>query len=279
MKLRPLWGLLAALMLLPGCAYAEEPVQTTVQPTTAPTTLPAAESAPPTTRPSVRHMSRAELAVQTFSEENALDASAYPDSLIALLERNPETEEFVLYYPLEYGVEKEVDLSSYETEEAMPLFLQWDRQWGYLDYGDDVAGLTACGPVCLSMVAYHFLRDPSVGPDQVIRFALDNGYCAPGNGSYWSLIDQGGAQLGLDVTAIYPEEDRVIANLEAGNPIICIMGPGDFTASGHFVVMAEAEDGLIRIHDPNSYENSQRLWAFADIADQIEGMWVMRYFG
>lgn len=258
--------------LLAGCVW-----QLPTEQKRTPETALAAEAA--VTIKETEPVSQAELAVQTFAYENALSVDAYPESLVCLLERNPETEEFVLYYPLEYGQEHQVDMSGYEDCDAVPLFMQWDRQWGYLDYGADVAGLTACGPVCLSMVAYYFTRDPAMSPDNIIRFAIDNGYCAPGNGSYWSLIDQGGAQLGLDVTAAGADEAVAVANLEAGNPIICIMGPGDFTASGHFIVMTGVEDGRIRVNDPNSYENSQKLWTFSEIADQIGCMWIMRYFG
>lgn len=264
-------AMLMAVCLLTGCAWlpaAQKNVAGTAAPASAAASIKETEP-----------MSQAELAIQTFAYENALDVAAYPQSIVSLLERNPETEEFVLDYPLEYGQEHTVDMSRYEDCETVPLFMQWDRQWGYLDYGTDVAGLTACGPVCLSMVAYYYTKDPAMSPDNIIRFAIDNGYCAPGNGSYWSLIDQGGAQLGLDVTTVYIDETVALSNLEAGNPIICVMGPGDFTSSGHFIVMTGVEEGRIRVNDPNSFKNSQKLWDFADIADQIQCMWVMRYWG
>ena len=41
-----------------------------------------------------------EIKVKSFAEENGLFFAQYPGSLIELLERNPETEEFVLNYPL-----------------------------------------------------------------------------------------------------------------------------------------------------------------------------------
>jgi len=221
----------------------------------------------------------AALKVADFAFENSLDVGSYRTSLIYLLARNPETEEYVLNYPLAYGRQYQIDTSMYNDPNEVPLFMQWDQRWGYMEYGNDMAGLTACGPVCLAMVAYHFLRSDSVTPDKIIQFAIDNGYCAPGNGSYWSLIDMGGAQLGLDVTALYVQEEVAINNLNNGNPIICIMGPGDFTTGGHFIVMTGVEDGLIRVNDPNSYANSEKLWDFEQIQDQINAMWLMRYEG
>lgn len=214
--------------------------------------------------------------IQTFAEANSLMLEDYPAKLIAMLERNPETEEFVLNYPLEYGVEHEIDMSEYEDCENVPLFMQWDRRWGYLDYAGEVAGLSGCGPVCLSMAAYYLTKDPEMSPDKIIQFAIDHGYAVNGNGSAWSLISEGGRALGLNVTEITINKDRVLANLEAGNLIICVMGPGYFTSSGHFILMSGTEDGLIRINDPNSYANSQKLWDFQDIQNQILNIWVLQ---
>lgn len=214
--------------------------------------------------------------IAAFAKQHGLTYADYPDSLIALLERNPETEAFVLHYPLEYGQEHTVDLSEYQDSESVPLFLQWDKQWGYIPYGSDVAGLTACGPVCLSMAAYYLTGDEAYSPDKMIAFASDNGYYSEGNGSQWTLISEGGVKLGFDVTEIPLDEDRIIRNLEVGNPIICVMGPGDFTTTGHFIVMVGYENGKIRINDPNSLVNSEKLWDYGQIKGQIRNLWVIR---
>lgn len=218
----------------------------------------------------------ADRTIAAFCEENDLRLSDYPEDIRALLERNPETEAFVLNYPLEKNKEIDVDLSDYESCEGVPLFLQWDRQWGYMTYGDGVAGLTACGPVCLSMAAYYWTRDEAYAPDKMIEFARDGGYYSWGNGSSWTLISEGAAELGFDVTEIPLVKKRILDNLEVGNPIICAMGPGDFTTTGHFIVLVGQEDGLIRVNDPNSVENSQKLWKFEDIESQFKNLWVIR---
>lgn len=218
----------------------------------------------------------AELAAKAYADANNLRYSDYPEELIELLERNPETEAFVLEYPLKRDTAVSVDMSAYENQDAVPLFLQWDQQWGYIHYGSNVAGLTGCGPVCLSMAAYHLTGDPNMSPDRIIAFAIDNGYCIPGDGTSWTLISEGGVKLGLDVTEIPLVESRIYDNLEVGNPIICVMGPGDFTTSGHYIVMVGLENGLIRVNDPNSISNSQRLWDYDQIQDQIRNLWVIR---
>lgn len=219
---------------------------------------------------------QAELTVKAYADAHGLRYSDYPEILIELLERNPETETFVLEYPLKKDTPSEIDLSEYESCETVPLFLQWDQRWGYIPYGSSVAGLTGCGPVCLSMAAYYLTGDPSMSPDAVLEFALRNGYCVPGDGTSWTLISEGGKKLGLDVTEIPLVESRVFSNLVAGNPIICVVGPGDFTTSGHYIVMVGTENGLIRVNDPNSLKNSNILWDYDEICDQILNLWVIR---
>lgn len=218
----------------------------------------------------------AEAAVMAYAQENEFSYGAYPQELIELLERNPETEAFVLEYPAAKEQKYEVDLSEYDRSEGVPLLLQWDQRWGYLHYGDGIIGLTGCGPVCLSMAGYYVTGDTSLTPEAIAAFAEKNGYYSYGNGSKWALISEGGEQLGLDVTEIPLTENRIMDNLAAGNPIICAVGPGDFTTSGHYIVLTGTEDDLIRINDPNSRANSRKLWSYEQLEDQICNLWVIR---
>ena len=214
--------------------------------------------------------------VVEFAKQHHLPTDAWPEKLIELLERNPETKEYVLNYPLKKDLKSEVDLDEYKNSKSVPLLLQWDERWGYNEYAGDLMGLSGCGPTCLSMVCVYLLRDTACTPEYVATFAEKNGYSVSGNGSAWSLISDGGERLGLNITEIPLVENRIIQNLEVGNPIICIMGPGDFTTTGHFIVMTEYVDGKIRINDPNSISRSNRLWELSDIKGQIRNLWVCR---
>lgn len=226
--------------------------------------------------PDAEDLSPAALAVKAYADEHGIPFKRYPESLILLLERNPETEQFVMEYPLKKNENVNVDMSAYRENDSVPLFLQWDQQWGYIEYGSDVAGLTACGPVCLSMAAWYLTEDEAYSPDKMIEFASNNGYYSPGNGSSWTLISEGGVKLGFDVTEIPLVKSRIIKNLEVNNPIICAMGPGDFTSTGHYIVMTGYENGMIKINDPNSIANSEKLWKYEDIEGQIRNLWVIR---
>ena len=170
----------------------------------------------------------------------------------------------------------EIDLTEYLGSETVPLFFQWDERWGYTIYGSDIMEVTGCGPTCLSMVLVHLLQDATYTPRYVADFAEKNKYYAKGSGSKWALISEGGETLGLDVTELPLDENRMKKNLEQGNPIICIMGPGDFTTAGHFIVLRGLEDGKFIVNDPNSKENSERLWSYEEISGQIKNLWACR---
>lgn len=214
--------------------------------------------------------------VAAFAQEHALSLDAWPEKLIKLLEGNPETKDFVLNYPLKKDQRFLIDLREHVDQETVPLFLQWDERWGYTKYGNEMMGLSGCGPTCLSMVCVYLRNDPTYTPRYIADFAQANGYCVPGSGSAWTLISVGGEALGLDVTEIPLDESRIIQNLQAGNPIICVMGPGDFTTTGHFIVMTGYVDGKIKVNDPNSPARSKKLWDLGDIQGQILNLWVCR---
>ena len=214
--------------------------------------------------------------VKNFAKQNGLSLSEWPEELLDLLEKNPEAQEFVLNYPIKKDLDPEIDLSEYLDSSDVPLLLQWDERWGYSQYAGELMGLSGCGPTCLSMVCLYLLDDASYTPQYIAEFATENGYSVSGNGSSWTLISEGGEKLGLDVTEIPLDENRIIRNLEVGNPIICVMGPGFFTSTGHFIVMTEYEDGYVKVNDPNSPNRSEQTWKLTEVMEQIRNLWVCR---
>lgn len=211
-----------------------------------------------------------EIKVKTYAEEHDLFFAQYPKSLIELLERNPETEEFVLNYPLREVTE--VDLSRYDRQEV-PLFLQWDQQWGYEKYGSDFLAVTGCGPTCLAMAGYYLTGSKNMNPKDLAAFAEQSGYYASGYGSSWTLISEGSARLGLTATELPLVQKKMTDALEAGHPVILAMGAGDFTTTGHYIVLTGLKDGRFMVNDPNSIENSSKLWSYEQLEGQIRNIW------
>ncbi|MBE6798843.1 MAG: secreted protein containing domain of murein hydrolase [Ruminococcaceae bacterium] len=215
----------------------------------------------------------AERTVHKYADWNNIDRSEWPDELILLLSRNEETKDFVLSYPDRKTYTSEPDMSLYLNSGSVPLFMQWDKRWGYKKYGSSVAGITGCGPVCLSMAATYLLNNCDYSPNKMIDFAINEGYCSNGNGSEWALISEGGKKLGLDVAELPLVESRIRNALKADHPVICVMGPGDFTTSGHFIIITAVDNGMYRVNDPNSLANSQKLWNYKTLEPQIKNLW------
>ena len=151
--------------------------------------------------------------------------------------------------------------------------------WGYREYNESIIGLAGCGPTCLSMVTIYLTGDTTKDPLWMCRFAEQHQFNVPGSGSKWALISEGGRMLGLDVTQIPLDKDRIYRNLDVGNPIIVVVGPGDFTTDWHFLVLTGHSGDKITLNDPNSPTNSAKSWDYDTLAGQIQALWVLRRAG
>ncbi|MCD8380095.1 MAG: C39 family peptidase, partial [Lachnospiraceae bacterium] len=199
----------------------------------------------------------------------------YPMVLLIALCNNPEMIDFALGYP-DADTETAGELTEAEVDSDFPYYLQWDSRWGYLSYGETDIGLSGCGPTCLSMVIVKLTGNAEASPAVVAEYAMEHGYYISGSGTAWSLMTTGAAHFGITGTALSSSisEADLLKLLEDGYPVICSVKPGDFTKGGHFIVLAGVEDGLIRVHDPNSVERSSRLWDYETLIRQVKKMWV-----
>lgn len=215
----------------------------------------------------------AEYEIKAYAESKNISYGEYPYDIIDLYINNPETRDFVLNYP--FREDMKVDVSAYEGSDAVPLFLQWDPMWGYEDYGSSCIAVTGCGPTSLAMAGYYLTGDENMTPEKIARFAEKAGYYEPGYGSSWTLIGEGTEKLGLVSTELPLVKKKMTDALEAGNPIILAMGEGDFTTTGHYIVLTGVKDGAFQVNDPNSRINSQKLWTYEELEGQIRNIWAI----
>lgn len=303
-----LTALLLAVCLLVACTPADLPEPTATLPPTTEATLPpteppetqppvteAPETVPPETQPyippppilQVDPMIREESGLrgillwamrqmQDYALRNGLDPDLYFDQLAITYLINADAREFCLEYPRYWNKESTADMSAYENAEGVPLFLQWDPQWGYFDYNTSPLGLAGCGPTTLAMAAYYFTKDPNMNPLTLAQFAMDNGYRYPGNGTAWSFMYDGARQLGLRSQVLSLNEAAMVQALEDGALIICIMGPGNFTTGGHFILLTGYENGAFTVNDCNSITRSSRTWTYEELCGEIWNLWAIR---
>lgn len=211
-------------------------------------------------------------------ENILLNLYEYSESMLKLAANNPDALDFVENYPKHKsdikpsGSVTQEDLDS--AENGIPRFQQWDSRWGYLTYGNDNIGINGCGPTCLSMVAAGLLKDTSKSPDAVAEFSVENNYCTVASGTAWSLMSSGAKKLGLKSESVVVGRDSIKAALEKKQPVICSMKPGDFTTTGHFIVLTGlTEDGRLMINDPNSITRSEKRWDIDTIVGQVKSAW------
>lgn len=203
------------------------------------------------------------------------ELSTYPEWLQEMVKRNPETSEFAKDYEnRENYIGKPIDLSGECEQGEVPLLLQWDRRWGYDSYGDEMIGVAGCGPTCLSMAYIYLTGDTTQNPRAMAEFAYNNGYYSS-EGTSWSLWTEGAAKLGL-VSGEVPLDEAAMKNrLDEGQVIVCSMGPGDFTTTGHFILIRGYCGEGFYINDPNRRSNSEKTWSFEKLQGQIKCLWAL----
>lgn len=205
---------------------------------------------------------------------NQLREENYPESLVTLFEKHPETKDFVLDYKNYKDKNVKINIKKDVNTDGIPLFLQWDKRWGYKNYGGDFIAVTGCGPTCLSMVQCGLSGKTRWNPYRVAEMAEDNGFYVKGSGSSWDLMTYGASKIGLNYNEVPFQEESILNWLDSGNPIICSMGPGDFTTTGHFIVLSGTDsNGNIIVNDPNSKENSSKTWPISKIMSQVRNLW------
>lgn len=146
---------------------------------------------------------------------------------------------------------------------------QTDSRWGNKMYGKSgTIGEAGCGPTALA-IAVASLTSNQVTPYDVAQWSVENGYRCEGNGSYHSLIPNGGAHYGLTVTGVGNDSKRLVDALKNGKLVIAIMSKGHFTSSGHFIVLrGVTEGGKILVADPASVKRSNQEWELGIILNE-----------
>lgn len=207
--------------------------------------------------------------IKEISENSFL----YPDDLLKALANNPEMAQFAAGYP--DGVDGQAKgISDVEKETAFPLFLQWDLRWGYEEYGDNsMVGVAGCGPTCLSMVLFSLTRDESLTPDAIAKYSMENGYYVQGTGTAWALMEDVCWRYGVRGRKAEISETEIKYVLDRGGAAICSMAPGDFTDTGHFVVIYGYDQEGFWINDPNCVSRSRKKWSWQVLKGQIKSVW------
>lgn len=202
--------------------------------------------------------------------------SGYPEDITGLLKKNKETIDFVEHFVTNKNSPPAEVVSDNLKRGEIPQLLQWDERWGHVSYGTGFIASCGCGPTALSMVVSGLTGDASITPAAVAKYSEKKGYIDENNNTYWELMSKGVRHWGLTCFEGDVSEDFVAKELKAGHPIICSMGPGYFTDEGHFIVLTKYKNGKVKVNDPFSQKNSDRVWKYSKIKGQIKSLWVYK---
>ena len=155
----------------------------------------------------------------------------------------------------------------------VPYLFQIDPQWAEAPYAGSTVGEAGCGPTALTMAYIALTGAKDYDPSKMAQFSEDNGFL-DGGLTTWTFMTEGAQKLGLKSKELPADAAQVARAVGEGHPVILTLGPGDFTSTGHFVVVAAIDDeGNWVISDPNSPERSSHSWSPQRVLGQCRNLW------
>lgn len=149
-------------------------------------------------------------------------------------------------------------------------FNQGEDPWADAPYGPDQIRGYGCGPTSMAMLISS-LGDETLDPAQAAQAAYEAGYCAPGSGSYLSIVEGMADRYALSADSCpnLSAED-LCRQLASGSLFVALMGKGHFTDGGHFIVLRGVTlEGKVLVADPNSRQRSLAGWDPQLILDEL----------
>ena len=115
------------------------------------------------------------------------------------------------------------------------------------------------------------LRMGETDPGAMADWAYQQGYCAPGSGSYLSIVEGTASAIGLEAEAYEAASaDALVQQLASGHLFVALMTRGHFTERGHFIILRGVTlEGRVLVADPNSRERSLAAWEPQLILDEL----------
>lgn len=203
------------------------------------------------------------------------NAAVFSDDLLRYVAVTPEMKRFVIDYIAKISIVFEGNFTLTAPVDEVPLYIQFDEQWGYADYGDSVIAIRGAGPTCLAMAYTYIKQDGSQNPIKIGDMAMNNGYLTEDGATADVLFTDGAANLGIKSTEFAVDKDAMIAALDEGKIMICAVNSGDFTKTSSYIVIKGYKNGLFLINDPMSEARSNVGWDFPRLSSQIAKMWIL----
>lgn len=158
-------------------------------------------------------------------------------------------------------------------------FNQGDSAWNQNGYCIAKAG---CGPTSMAVVITS-LTGKWVTPLDTAIWGYQHGFYSR-EGSAHEMIPAMATAYGLRCQGAGTDYQAIKKALKAGQPVVCLMGPGYFTRGGHFMVLVAIDNNdCVTVADVGSRTRSAYKYRLADVIAQSKGasaggpFWVMSY--
>lgn len=170
-------------------------------------------------------------------------------------------------------------------------YKQYDNRWKDISYSSPnestTIGRAGCGTTCAAMVIAT-LKDSTVTPITTSKWSLENGYKCTNSGTYYSYFVPQFEKYGLKCKRVNTSNlqrksraDSIVYHNEAlqalkdGNLVIACMGKGNWTSSGHYILLYKYEDGYIYVNDPASSKITRAKNTFELAMKQVKYWWTI----
>lgn len=167
-------------------------------------------------------------------------------------------------------------------------YLQTDPRWKNHNYSakgeTKTLGSAGCGPTAAAMVIAT-LKDKNVTPVTAAEWSMAHGYKALNQGTYYTYFVPQMSAYGiecrrLNTSNLYGKTSsaahtEALTALKNGNWVIACMGKGNWTTSGHFILLYGYENGYVYINDPASTKATRVKNTWNLFARQVKYMWTI----
>lgn len=152
---------------------------------------------------------------------------------------------------------------------SVVYYSQADPRWGSIDFGGNTIQAAGCGPT--SMAICISTLDKKVSPVTTCKWAAKAGYYVKGKGWSHSVIPGLAKHYKLKCKGIQRNKTALIKALKEKKLVVAIMGPGDFTKRGHYIVLrGMTKSGEILVADCGNKARN-KAYPFDTVFNQSRG--------
>ena len=167
-------------------------------------------------------------------------------------------------------------------------YKQTDSKWGSLAYAVDGESSTiksaGCGPTAMADVLAAIVS-PYIDPVTCASWARMKGYKVYKSGTSYNYPVAQAAVYGVNVrrlntSNVYGKTSSAVHTgalneLLKGNWLIACMGKGNWTSSGHFIVVYGYQNGMVYINDPASSKANRACNTWELFKSQVKYYWAV----